>query len=113
MTGSCAATTATTSEHALDAVATAGLLGRAGSAAYGGDAVHAAGSPQITVHGSRTPGMFRLLLEASEPLPAAERPERLTALAVAGSDRLKDRRAAFATFKASTDERPGEEGGFR
>ncbi|MFD0261087.1 Helicase associated domain protein [Kitasatospora indigofera] len=43
-------------------------------------------------------------------LPVADRPERVTALAVAGSDRLKDRRAAFATFSASTGERPGEEG---
>ncbi|MFF3597969.1 DEAD/DEAH box helicase [Kitasatospora indigofera] len=43
-------------------------------------------------------------------LPAADRPERVTALAVAGSDRLKDRRAAFATFTATTGERPGEEG---
>ncbi|MFJ9953611.1 Helicase associated domain protein [Kitasatospora sp. NPDC091207] len=34
----------------------------------------------------------------------------MTALAVAGSDKLKDRRAAFATFSASTGERPGEEG---
>ncbi|MFF2147945.1 Helicase associated domain protein [Kitasatospora sp. NPDC058190] len=50
------------------------------------------------------------LLDASELLEDAERPERLTALAVAGTDRLKDRRAAFATFKASTGERPGEEG---
>ncbi|MFJ8434854.1 Helicase associated domain protein [Kitasatospora sp. NPDC094019] len=43
-------------------------------------------------------------------LPFADRPERVTALAVAGSDKLKDRRAAFATFSASTGERPGEEG---
>ncbi|MGW4651353.1 Helicase associated domain protein [Kitasatospora sp. NPDC004289] len=43
-------------------------------------------------------------------LPDADRPERVTALAVAGSDKLKDRRAAFATFSASTGERPGEEG---
>ncbi|MGW6917348.1 Helicase associated domain protein [Kitasatospora sp. NPDC054939] len=43
-------------------------------------------------------------------LPDRDRPERVTALAVAGSDRLKDRRAAFATFTASTGERPGEEG---
>ena len=46
----------------------------------------------------------------AELLPAADRPERVTALAVAGSDRLKDRRAAFATFTATTGERPGEEG---
>ncbi|MFJ1708748.1 Helicase associated domain protein [Kitasatospora sp. NPDC088346] len=45
----------------------------------------------------------------AELLPAADRPERVTALAVAGSDKLKDR-AAFATFTASTGERPGEEG---
>ncbi|MFJ8038896.1 Helicase associated domain protein [Kitasatospora sp. NPDC096147] len=43
-------------------------------------------------------------------LPDSDRPERVTALAVAGSDKLKDRRAAFATFTASTGERPGEEG---
>ncbi|MFJ1796855.1 DEAD/DEAH box helicase [Kitasatospora griseola] len=43
-------------------------------------------------------------------LPVADRPERVTAFAVAGSDKLKDRRAAFATFSASTGERPGEEG---
>ncbi|MFD7731281.1 Helicase associated domain protein [Kitasatospora phosalacinea] len=48
------------------------------------------------------------LLETSELLPDAERPERLTALAVAGSDRLKDRRAAFTEFKAHTGE-DGEE----
>ncbi|MEV7603709.1 Helicase associated domain protein [Kitasatospora sp. NPDC089797] len=49
--------------------------------------------------------------EFAETLPAAaalledaDRPERLTALAVAGTDRLRDRRAAFATFRASTGE---------
>ncbi|MFE3878033.1 Helicase associated domain protein [Kitasatospora sp. NPDC059146] len=49
--------------------------------------------------------------EFADTLPAAagllkdaDRPERVTALAVAGTDRLKDRRAAFATFKASTGE---------
>ncbi|MFC9330813.1 hypothetical protein [Kitasatospora sp. NPDC057015] len=47
---------------------------------------------------------------AAELLPATDRPERVTALAVAGSDRLKDRRAAFATFWATTGEWPGEEG---
>ncbi|MER8188149.1 Helicase associated domain protein [Kitasatospora sp. NPDC094015] len=46
----------------------------------------------------------------AELLPDSDRPERVTALAVAGSDRLRDRRAAFATFSASTGERPGEEG---
>ncbi|WP_329485022.1 Helicase associated domain protein [Kitasatospora sp. NBC_01246] len=46
----------------------------------------------------------------AELLPDADRPERVTALAVAGSDKLKDRRAAFATFSATTGERPGEEG---
>ncbi|SDT83494.1 Helicase conserved C-terminal domain-containing protein [Streptomyces sp. TLI_053] len=46
----------------------------------------------------------------AELLPVADRPERVTALAVAGSDKLKDRRAAFTTFSASTGERPGEEG---
>ncbi|KQV11395.1 hypothetical protein ASC99_36030 [Kitasatospora sp. Root107] len=44
----------------------------------------------------------------AELLPDCDRPERVTALAVAGSDRLKDRRAAFATFSASTGE-DGEE----
>ncbi|GHF78673.1 helicase [Kitasatospora xanthocidica] len=48
------------------------------------------------------------LLDASELLEDKDRPERLTALAVAGTDRLKDRRAAFATFKASTGD-DGEE----
>ncbi|MCX4743915.1 Helicase associated domain protein [Kitasatospora sp. NBC_01287] len=48
------------------------------------------------------------LLETAELLPDAERPERLTALAVAGTDRLKDRRAAFTTFKSATGE-DGEE----
>ncbi|MFI9329295.1 Helicase associated domain protein [Kitasatospora sp. NPDC052868] len=43
-------------------------------------------------------------------LPDKDRPERLTALAVAGSDRLSERRTAFARFAASTGERPGEEG---
>ncbi|MEV7215329.1 helicase-related protein [Kitasatospora cineracea] len=43
-------------------------------------------------------------------LPVADRPERVTTLAVAGSDKLRDRRAAFATFSTSTGERPGEEG---
>ncbi|MFC8455150.1 helicase-related protein [Kitasatospora sp. NPDC057223] len=47
---------------------------------------------------------------AAELLPVGDRPERVTALAVAGSDRLSERRAAFATFSASTGERPGEEG---
>ncbi|MFJ9953587.1 Helicase associated domain protein [Kitasatospora sp. NPDC091207] len=46
----------------------------------------------------------------AELLPVGDRPERVTALAVAGSDRLSERRAAFATFTASTGERPGEEG---
>ncbi|MFE5586364.1 Helicase associated domain protein [Kitasatospora sp. NPDC056531] len=50
------------------------------------------------------------LLETSELLEDAERPERIWAKAVAGTDRLKDRRAAFAEFKAHTGERPGEEG---
>ncbi|MFE7524635.1 Helicase associated domain protein [Kitasatospora sp. NPDC057542] len=50
------------------------------------------------------------LLDASELLEDAERPERIWAKAVAGTDRLKDRRAAFAEFKAHTGERPGEEG---
>ncbi|MFJ9775957.1 Helicase associated domain protein [Kitasatospora sp. NPDC101157] len=50
------------------------------------------------------------LLESAELLPDAERPERIWARAVAGTDRLKDRRAAFAEFKAHTGE-DGEECG--
>ncbi|MEK2495147.1 Helicase associated domain protein [Kitasatospora purpeofusca] len=50
------------------------------------------------------------LLETSELLPDAERPERIWAKAVAGTDRLKDRRAAFTEFKAHTGE-DGEECG--
>ncbi|MFF2147476.1 Helicase associated domain protein [Kitasatospora sp. NPDC058190] len=50
------------------------------------------------------------LLDASELLEDAERPERIWAKAVAGTDRLKDRRAAFAEFKAHTGE-DGEECG--
>ncbi|MGV9269554.1 Helicase associated domain protein [Kitasatospora sp. NPDC003701] len=50
------------------------------------------------------------LLEASELLEDAERPERIWAKAVAGTDRLKDCRAAFADFKAHTGE-DGEECG--
>ncbi|MFB7616852.1 Helicase associated domain protein [Kitasatospora sp. NPDC056181] len=50
------------------------------------------------------------LLDASELLPDADRPERIWAKAVAGTDRLKDRRAAFAEFKAHTGE-DGEECG--
>ncbi|MBO1416210.1 DEAD/DEAH box helicase [Streptomyces sp. FH025] len=50
------------------------------------------------------------VLETSELLEDAERPERIWAKAVAGTDRLKDRRRAFAEFKAHTGERPGEEG---
>ncbi|WP_153467092.1 helicase-related protein [Streptomyces kaniharaensis] len=49
-------------------------------------------------------------LDASELLPDAERPERIWAKAVAGTDRLKDRRAAFTEFKAHTGE-DGEECG--
>ncbi|WP_457033722.1 DEAD/DEAH box helicase family protein, partial [Kitasatospora sp. P5_F3] len=50
------------------------------------------------------------LAATAELLPDPDRPERVTALAVAGSDKLKDRRAAFATFTASTGERSGDEG---
>ncbi|MEU8927462.1 helicase-related protein [Kitasatospora sp. NPDC048545] len=50
------------------------------------------------------------LLEASELLEDADRPERIWAKAVTGTDRLKDRRAAFAEFKAHTGE-DGEECG--
>ncbi|MER7757893.1 Helicase associated domain protein [Kitasatospora sp. NPDC097643] len=60
----------------------------------------------ITFH-SRVSGAREFaasLPAAAELLPDADRPERVTALAVAGTDRLKDRRAAFATFKASTGE---------
>ncbi|MFD7907068.1 Helicase associated domain protein [Kitasatospora sp. NPDC059747] len=50
------------------------------------------------------------LLDASELLEDAERPERIWAKAVAGTDRLRDRRAAFADFKAHTGD-DGEECG--
>ncbi|WP_051742303.1 DEAD/DEAH box helicase [Kitasatospora sp. MBT66] len=50
------------------------------------------------------------LPDASELLPDADRPERIRAKAVAGTDRLRDRRAAFAEFKAHTGE-DGEECG--
>ncbi|MFD8599159.1 Helicase associated domain protein [Kitasatospora sp. NPDC059646] len=66
----------------------------------------------ITFH-SRVAGAREFagsLLEASELLPDAERPERIWAKAVAGTDRLKDRRAAFTEFKAHTGE-DGEECG--
>ncbi|MFF4384589.1 Helicase associated domain protein [Kitasatospora sp. NPDC001547] len=67
----------------------------------------------ITFH-SRVAGAREFastLLEASELLEDAERPERIWAKAVAGTDRLKDRRAAFTEFKAHTGE-DGEECGF-
>ncbi|BFV54975.1 DEAD/DEAH box helicase [Kitasatospora sp. CMC57] len=66
----------------------------------------------ITFHSRVTAAReFAATMNATaELLPIADRPERVTALAVAGSDKLKDRRAAFATFTASTGERPGEEG---
>ncbi|MEU3570583.1 Helicase associated domain protein [Kitasatospora sp. NPDC036755] len=50
------------------------------------------------------------LPEASELLEDADRPERIRAKAVAGTDRLKDRRAAFTEFRAHTGE-DGEECG--
>ncbi|MFE4482943.1 DEAD/DEAH box helicase family protein, partial [Kitasatospora sp. NPDC056789] len=50
------------------------------------------------------------LPDASRLLEDAERPERIWAKAVAGTDRLRDRRAAFAEFKAHTGE-DGEECG--
>ncbi|MFE4356088.1 Helicase associated domain protein [Kitasatospora sp. NPDC056800] len=50
------------------------------------------------------------LLEASELLEDKDRPERIWAKAVAGTDRLRDRRAAFADFKAHTGD-DGEECG--
>ncbi|MFJ2194081.1 Helicase associated domain protein [Kitasatospora sp. NPDC087861] len=66
----------------------------------------------ITFH-SRVAGAREFastLLDASELLEDAERPERIWAKAVAGTDRLKDRRAAFADFKAHTGD-DGEECG--
>ncbi|GAA2810879.1 DEAD/DEAH box helicase [Kitasatospora paracochleata] len=50
------------------------------------------------------------LLDASQLLPDADRPERIWAKAMAGTDRLRDRRQAFAEFKAHTGE-DGEECG--
>ncbi|MDH6710104.1 putative helicase [Kitasatospora sp. MAA19] len=50
------------------------------------------------------------LLDASELLEDKDRPERIWAKAVAGTDRLKDRRAAFTEFKAHTGD-DGEECG--
>ncbi|WP_051830403.1 DEAD/DEAH box helicase [Streptomyces novaecaesareae] len=50
------------------------------------------------------------LLAAAGLLGDGDRPERIWAKAVAGTDRLRDRRAAFAEFKAHTGERPGQEG---
>jgi superfamily II DNA or RNA helicase len=50
------------------------------------------------------------LLDASELLEDKDRPERIWAKAVAGTDRLKDRRAAFAEFKKHTGD-DGEECG--
>ncbi|MFG2910259.1 Helicase associated domain protein [Kitasatospora sp. NPDC048286] len=50
------------------------------------------------------------LLDASQLLEDKDRPERIWAKAVAGTDRLKDRRAAFTEFKAHTGE-DGEECG--
>ncbi|WP_073818250.1 DEAD/DEAH box helicase [Kitasatospora sp. CB01950] len=66
----------------------------------------------ITFH-SRVTGAREFagtLLEASELLEDKDRPERIWAKAVAGTDRLRDRRAAFAEFKAHTGE-DGEECG--
>ncbi|MFG2918375.1 Helicase associated domain protein [Kitasatospora sp. NPDC048298] len=50
------------------------------------------------------------LLDASQLLEDKDRPERIWAKAVAGTDRLTDRRAAFTEFKAHTGE-DGEECG--
>jgi hypothetical protein len=47
---------------------------------------------------------------ASELLEDEDRPERIWAKAVAGTDRLRERRSAFAEFKAHTGE-DGEERG--
>ncbi|MFE7562326.1 Helicase associated domain protein [Kitasatospora sp. NPDC057500] len=66
----------------------------------------------ITFH-SRVAGAREFagsLLEASQLLEDKDRPERIWAKAVAGTDRLKDRRAAFTEFKAHTGE-DGEECG--
>ncbi|MGF1427070.1 Helicase associated domain protein [Kitasatospora sp. LaBMicrA B282] len=58
----------------------------------------------LTFH-SRVPAARRFaetLPEAASLLPDAERPEHVWARAVAGTDRLKDRRARFAEFKKTT-----------
>ncbi|SOB88568.1 DEAD/DEAH box helicase [Streptomyces sp. 1331.2] len=47
---------------------------------------------------------------AADLLDEQDRPERIWAKAVAGTDRLRERRAAFAEFRAHTGDRPGEEG---
>ncbi|GAA0699032.1 DEAD/DEAH box helicase [Kitasatospora atroaurantiaca] len=66
----------------------------------------------ITFH-SRIPAARQFaatLVETADLLPDYDRPERLWANAVAGTDRLRDRRAAFAEFAAHTGE-DGEECG--
>ncbi|MFD9688913.1 DEAD/DEAH box helicase family protein, partial [Kitasatospora sp. NPDC059088] len=66
----------------------------------------------ITFH-SRVTGAREFadsLLAAAELLKDPDRPERIWAKAVAGTDRLRDRRQAFAEFKAHTGE-DGEECG--
>ncbi|WBP91291.1 DEAD/DEAH box helicase [Kitasatospora cathayae] len=66
----------------------------------------------ITFH-SRVSGAREFAADlpaAAALLKDAERPERIWAKAVAGTDRLKDRRAAFAEFKAHTGD-DGEECG--
>ncbi|MFB7911313.1 Helicase associated domain protein [Kitasatospora sp. NPDC056076] len=66
----------------------------------------------ITFH-SRVSGAREFadtLPAAARLLPDADRPERIRVRAVAGTDRLRERRAAFAEFRASTGE-DGEECG--
>ncbi|MFD8707678.1 Helicase associated domain protein [Kitasatospora sp. NPDC059648] len=66
----------------------------------------------ITFH-SRVAGAREFAADlpaAAALLKDADRPERIWAKAVAGTDRLRDRRAAFAEFKAHTGE-DGEECG--
>ncbi|MFI9322620.1 helicase-related protein [Kitasatospora aureofaciens] len=66
----------------------------------------------ITFH-SRVSGAREFAADlpaAAALLKDADRPERIWAKAVAGTDRLRDRRAAFAEFKAHTGE-DGEECG--
>ncbi|MER7585227.1 Helicase associated domain protein [Kitasatospora sp. NPDC097691] len=66
----------------------------------------------ITFH-SRVAGAREFadtLPQACALLAQEDRPERIWAKAVAGTDRLRDRRAAFSEFKAHTRQCPGAEG---